>query len=96
MTYVVISKRQGALHIDGLEAATKPVSWICDEDKINEEGYVPYMAESACAAITRFGSFRFEHKKFEELTALRSYIETARQLHKICKRCDKALQALGN
>jgi thymidine kinase len=54
------------------------------------------MAESACAAITRIGSFRFEHKKFEELAELLSYMDTARQLYKVCKRCEKALQALGN
>lgn len=96
MTYIVISKRQGALHIDGLEAATKPVAWAYDSGKVEEAGFVPYAAQSACAAVTRFGSFRFEHKKSDDLAEIIAYVNSRRFDKKICKRCDEALQALGN
>jgi hypothetical protein len=96
MKYTIVSKKQGALHIDGLEAATQMVAWGYDGDKIEENGYVPYQAQSACGALTSFGSFRWEHSKFDDLAEVRKDIETSKLLSKkICKRCEAALLALG-
>jgi len=87
--YRIISKGQGALHIDGhIQPKTQMVQWGNDSDEIERRAYVPYAPEKHCGGVTRIAHFCYTWKTFDTIEEAHAYL-VAKQGngYKVCKKC---------